>query len=96
MKVIKEIQFEANIVREYSSKPKVDDLGRQKCKMTLYRSEKNESNGAIEFETESECVGIGLTFSKNELLDYDGVFELPREAIELMESCGIKVGEDFK
>jgi hypothetical protein len=40
---------------------------------------------------------IGLSFNGNgELCDYDGVFELPKEAITLLRSNGYDLDEDMK
>lgn len=39
---------------------------------------------------------IGLEFDNGKVNDYDGVFELPKEAIQLLESCGFKVDESLK
>ena len=38
---------------------------------------------------------IGLWFDGNDLCDYDGVFELPKEAIELIKQSGFNVSDDF-
>jgi len=39
---------------------------------------------------------IGLTFREQNILDgYDGVFELPSQAIELLRENGIIVSEEF-
>ncbi len=32
----------------------------------------------------------------NNLIDYDGVFELPNEAIELLEANNIKISQEFR
>lgn len=42
-----------------------------------------------------ECAG-SLTFDGKELVDYDGVFALPGEVIQLLENAGFIVGDDFK
>lgn len=66
-----------------------------KCIMTLH--EPKDANPYItweipELEMEEE---IGLTFYGKRLADYDGVFELPREAIKLLRQNGYVVPRDF-
>ena len=39
---------------------------------------------------------IGVTWEVGELTDYDGVFDLPEQAITLLGQAGIRVGKDFK
>lgn len=39
---------------------------------------------------------IGIWTEKNELVDYDGVMSLPKEAVELLRKNGIIVPEDFE
>ena len=86
--------FKTNLVLEYSSTPIPTQLGEGDCTMTLYISE-DGLEGSISWEYELEDgdgdeVGIGLWFSEGDkvLSDYDGVFELPKEAIELLEENG--------
>lgn len=38
---------------------------------------------------------IGIWWTSNKLDDYGGVFELPKQAIEFIQSLGIQVGPDF-
>ena len=38
---------------------------------------------------------IGIWWTDNQLVDYEGVFELPTQAVEFLESLGIKVCADF-
>ena len=43
-----------------------------------------------------EVTYIGITIDDtNELTDYDGVFELPKEAIHLLTQCKITISDDF-
>lgn len=50
-----------------------------------------------------EHIGIWLedvefivdSYEKATLADYDGVFELPAQAIKLLKDCGIVVSEEF-
>lgn len=39
---------------------------------------------------------IGVFFEGKTLIDYDGVFELPKEAIKLMRKAGYRVPRDFE
>ena len=39
---------------------------------------------------------IGLEISQGVITGYDGVFEIPKEAIVLLEGCGYKVDDDLK
>lgn len=38
---------------------------------------------------------IGIWWTNNQLDEYDGVFELPKQAVEFIQSLGIQVGPDF-
>ena len=105
MKAIKKIEFEAHLVREYSIVPNVDDLGFQKQTMELFTetSDLSEGVGQIEWivgvgtEDEDLAAYIGVYWDEtNELIDYDGVFSLPIEAVQLLRKCGIKVSKDFE
>lgn len=55
--------------------------------------------GSIEWIFEKDGIqdsqGIGLYLKGDELVDYDGVFELPKEAIELLKAVGVRVSDDF-
>jgi hypothetical protein len=39
---------------------------------------------------------IGLWFEDKDLIDYDGIFELPSQAIKLIEQAGFNVSNDFR
>ena len=63
----------------------------------------NDNTGFIEWDIPSleRTEYIGLWFEidqdgKRTLSDYDGVFALPSEAIELMRKNGIEVDVDFE
>ena len=46
-------------------------------------------------DTDNEDVEyIGVWWENGELVDYDGVFDLPLQAVELIESAGIKVDRE--
>ena len=88
MNKIASLEFEAELVREYSAIPTVDNLGRRKQTMTFYLD--NDSAGMIEWiagdDGEGAC--IGLVFEGRKVVDYDGVFSLPMQAVKLLEAAG--------
>lgn len=88
MKLIETKKFTAEFVLERSITPVLDKLGTHESKMSLYHD--GEDCGYIEWEvpTLDEVVNIGLWFDGKELTDYDGVFSLPEEAIQLLEENG--------
>lgn len=86
-------EFVSPIVREtsFGSQP----IGTGKCTMILTV---DGDRGSIEWDIPNlgEFAEIGLWFEGGELHDYDGVFSLPAEAIELIEEAGFKVGDEFR
>ena len=58
-------------------------------------------NGLIEWvynvgTDEEDVEHIGVRWENRELVDYDGVFDLPAQAITLLEQAGIQVGENYR
>lgn len=96
MKLIAKIEFDEDLVMEYSAGP-VLPIGRHHNIMKLYIDEDGQS-GAINWEYEpwgdidedhdGDSVGIGLWFDDKNVTDYDGVFELPKQAIKLLNVNG--------
>lgn len=91
--------FDAEVVMEYSSTPNVVPLGMARNEMTLYVSE-DGTEGSINWEYEleddeeaGEGVDIGLWFDGMNVTGYDGVFELPKQAIELLKENGYNTDE---
>ena len=41
--------------------------------------------------TQNQYVEIGLTFCDGELVDYDGIFEIPHDLVKMIEDLGFKV-----
>jgi hypothetical protein len=87
-------KFESELFLERSITPHREPLGNAENEMTLYIDEEG-LEGMIEWEYtladgDGDCVGIGLWFSDGDkkLTDYDGVFEIPKEAIELLKENG--------
>ena len=96
--------FESPINLEYSSGYTAQISENAKSEMELFApgGEVAETgNGLIEWVynlgTEDEDVEhIGVWWKNRELTDYDGVFDLPTQAITLLEQAGIEVGEDYR
>lgn len=92
----------SKIVREYSALPTAEPLGEHDYTLTLYWFEGEPTTtgrGCIEFDVPAiqEGENIGIWVEDGELTDYDGTMcELNPEMIQLLESVGIKVGEEFK
>ncbi len=93
MNPIATLEFEAELVREYSAVPTVESLGRRRQRMTLYVSD--DAQGLIEWEAGEDGEGavIGLSFEGHRVVDYDGVFELPVQAVKLLEAAGYDPAE---
>jgi hypothetical protein len=71
---------------------------RTKSTMTLYYY--RDTTGYIEWDIPKieETVEIGITFEfdkngKRTLTDYDGVFAIPRQALDLLEKNGVDVAD---
>jgi len=103
MDLIDKIEFATNIVREYSSSPTPDQLGNHTCTMELYGYKDGPLRYCIEFDipTLDESVEYGIWCEYNasgnpELVDYDGGFSLPAEAVSLLRKNGITVPEEFE
>lgn len=76
------------------------ELGSHESTMDLHL--RSDNTGFIEWDVPSleETEHIGLTFSIDPqgvrtLTDYDGVFSLPDEAVDLLREAGIVVPNDF-
>ena len=93
MNPIATLEFEAELVREYSAVPAVESLGRRRQRMTLHLQD--ESHDLIEWEAgkDGEGAAICLIFEDRRVVDYDGVFELPMQAVKLLEAAGYDTAE---
>lgn len=79
-------QFSATIVREYTSGPSTTLAKDVDNQMELYR---DGDHGRIEWTWGVDGFEeIGLIFEGMTVVDYDGVFELPREARVLLIEAG--------
>ncbi len=88
--------FTANIVSENSFA--AHDLGKHESTMILH-STGEPGQAFIEWDIPGtgDYVEIGLSFDvMRNLIDYDGVFSLPKEAIALIRKHGFKVSNEFE
>lgn len=94
------IRFKASIYKESSMVSTTQDLGEHQTEMTLYINDQDSRYGSIEWDIPSldEFVDIGLVFAEDRttLIDYDGTFSLPSQAIQLLRDEGFIVPEDFE
>lgn len=70
-------------------------LGKHASTMTLYAE---GAHYMIEWDIPSldEVEHIGLTFEHKRLVDYDGVFSLPKPAIAFLRKQGFTVPREFE
>jgi hypothetical protein len=77
-----------------------DSLGRYKGEMELFLhtdpttrllSDSKNGCGSIEWTVEELdiCEHIGVWWEDGKIIDYDGVFEFPKEAAKLMKKFGV-------
>lgn len=86
---IASVSFHADIVRETASSS--DVVARQVyCTMDLYR---DGDEGRIDWDWHQDFERIGLIFEGNKVVDFDGVFDLPREARMLLIGQGYDLSE---
>jgi hypothetical protein len=91
IKVVGVKKFKSHIVKE-TAYGVVDDYGEQENVMTLMRV---GNSLLIEWVIgdELDYAEIGITTVGKDVVDYDGVFELTKQAIELLEECGFNTDE---
>lgn len=89
----KSVTFTSEIVKERSWSPKAERLGRHESTMTLMKAQ--DGNYVIEWVVPDldEVVEIGIVAKGKKVMDYDGVFELPSEAVKLLKQNGFDVSE---
>lgn len=111
MQSVKKIEFTAEITRETTMSPVLENLGKANCSMEFFAEHNGgivaTGRGSIEWIVEylgtdgkpngdEDVEYIGVWWDAKVLIDYDGVFTLPDEAIKLLRECGIKVPKDFE
>jgi len=87
---IDKIVFRTNLVKEYSSTSFVEHLGQFDQTMELFNTKHDSYLIEWDIPDAEETVHIGIfveSGTKN-VIDYDGVFELPKEAIEFLKKNG--------
>lgn len=109
MKAVRKIEFTSDIIEESSMRATAVSLGRANCIMEFFIRDgvlPTSGEGEIEWHLEflDECGKlsgeddveyIGVRYENGILTDYEGVFQLPPQAIELIRAVGISVPEDF-
>jgi hypothetical protein len=95
-----------NLEATFTSKINIDNgrstrtLGIRRCIIELFIGEDKIPVGAevvVYDDDEDEYVEqIGLWFEKRELVDYDGVFELPKELIKMIRFAKCRVPRHFE
>lgn len=90
-----------NLVLEFNSNINIDNgftnetQGKHISTMELFKNDDGIPTG-IEWDNPIDIVFIGLWFNDdNRLEDYDGVFELPIQAVKLIRKAGFIVPNDF-
>lgn len=94
------IEFQENLQLEYSCTPVPQQLGRFNNSMELWKLGPNHYEiewvfSPVNSPDDEDVEHIGLTFDGKTLTDYDGVFELPKEAVKLIRKAGFRVPKDF-
>lgn len=91
IKVLGTKKFKSNIVRE-TAYGVVEDYGMKDNIMTLQRV---DNNLMIEWIVgdEEDYAEIGIENVGKDITGYDGVFELPKEAIQLLKENGFNTEE---
>ncbi len=95
MELIAKVNFEDDLYMEFSSSPEPQAIGRANNTMSLYK-EQDEGQIIWEYymlddESDSDELVIGLWFDGNKVTDYDGVFSLPAQALQLLVDSGFNV-----
>ena len=94
------ITFKTPVYRESSMVSTATHLGEHQATLTLYINDQDGTKGSLELDIPGcgEYADIGLWFDddKKTLVDYDGVFSLPPQGIQLLRDNGFIVSEDFE
>jgi hypothetical protein len=71
----------------------VTPMGERQSEMTLFV---DGNWGVIEWEVEDVGIeSIGLYFKGKALDNYDGVYSIPKEAVEMLRENGFTVSDEF-
>lgn len=89
IKILGEIHFKSKVIRE-TIYGVVEDYGEQDNTMRLMRV---GNNLMIEWDVGVDYAEIGIWTVGMDVTEYDGVFELPKEAIALLKQCGFNTKE---
>ena len=94
---------DGNLELEFTSPVNIDNgttnefQGNFTSTMELFKNGKGTPTSIEWIVGDCEMVEhIGLVFEGKELCDYDGVFELPKQAIKLIRKAGYIVSKDFE
>jgi hypothetical protein len=91
MKKLDSIKFKSEIVLERSITPTAERMGEHESTMTLHRVDADQY--LIEWENPVQYVEIGIWTKGKKVTDYDGVFELPKQALTLLKRNGFNTKE---
>jgi hypothetical protein len=88
------IQFRTNV--NYDNGITSQSMGEMNNEMEMFFE--NGVPTEIEWVVEDDLFveHIGLTFERKVLVDFDGVFELPKEAIQMIRAAGFTVPKEFE
>lgn len=74
--------------------------GEHESTMTLRVNDHDHTKGSIEWDIPSlDCyttIGLWFEHDRTTLSDYDGVFALPHQAIDLLRDNGYIVGDEYE
>ena len=85
-----EIKFSAKCYREGSWGS--ESIGKLECSVELF--DHGKGHALIEFCAGDNVEHIGIRYDADKnCIDYDGVFSVPKKAIELLNSQGFKTSE---
>lgn len=74
-------------------------IGDKQSSMELFTNDEGEPTfieWVVNDDDFIESIGIEYDEYEKEVTGYDGVFDLPKEAIQLLELSGFKVSDDLK
>lgn len=87
MEKIAELKFTSELVLERSITPNAQSLGVHESTMTLYKVKKNQY--CIDWISPVAHAEIGIWTTDDKVVtEYDGVFELCKEAVKLLNDNG--------